>query len=97
VHPRVKLTETKDGTIFEVFIKPHSPKFSITIENDEVLVHATEEPAKGKVNRELVKQLSKVFHSPIELVSGFTSKQKRLLAKGVAKTDVEFILRNQNL
>ncbi len=58
----LKLTETKDGTIVEVFVKPSSPKFSLNLEGDEIVVRCTEEPVKGKVNKELLKALSKVFH-----------------------------------
>ncbi len=90
----MKITETKDGTIMEVFVKPNQPKFNVTIDDDEILVSSTEEPVKGKVNRELIKELSKLFHTKIELVSGFASKQKRLLIAGMGKSEVEQILRS---
>ena len=64
----MKLTETKDGTIIEVFVKPNSPRFEVKVEGDEIVVHCTEEPVKGKVNKELVKELTRFFHSPVELV-----------------------------
>jgi uncharacterized protein (TIGR00251 family) len=89
----MKISETKDGTVMEVFVKPNSPKFETVIGNDEILVYCTEEPVKGKVNKELVKELSRLFHSKIEIVSGFTSKQKKLLIKGAGKSDVERLLR----
>ena len=85
----MKLTETKDGTIIEVYVKPNQPKFKITFDGDEILVHSTEEPVKGKVNKQLIKEISKLFHTNVELVSGATSRQKKLLVKGVAKKEVE--------
>lgn len=88
----MKLTETKDGTIIEVFVKPNQPKFSVKIDGDEIIIFCTEEPIKGKVNKELIKELSKLFHAKVELVSGATSKQKRLLVTGVAKNEVEQLL-----
>jgi len=91
----MKLIETKDGTIIEVYVKPNQPEFSVTIEGDEVIIQSTEEPAKGKVNKELVKQLSRVFHSQVELVSGFASRQKRFLVKGVTENEVERQLRDK--
>ena len=92
----MKINETKDGTIIEVFVKPNQPKFKITTENDEILISSTEEPVKGKVNKEIIKELSKLFHAKVELVSGSTSRQKLLLIKDVKKTEVEQLLHHEN-
>jgi len=89
----MKLGETKDGAIIEVFVKPSSPKFKIVIDDDEIVVFCTEQPVKDKVNRELVKEFAKLFHAKVEVVSGLTSKQKRLLTTGVKKSKVEQLLR----
>jgi len=88
----MKVTETKDGTIIEVFVKPNQPKFDIQIDGDEVVVFSTEEPVKGKVNKEIIKELSKRFHAKVELVSGFASRQKQLLVRGVGKNEAESLL-----
>ena len=92
----MKITETKDGAVIEVFVKPKSTKFEVLLEGDEVVVRCTEEPVKGKVNKELLKALSKFFHTNVELVSGATSRQKRLLLKGMAKSEVERLLRKED-
>jgi uncharacterized protein (TIGR00251 family) len=73
-------------------VKPNQPKFNIKIDDDEIVVFCTEEPVKGKVNKELIKELSKLFHAEIEMVSGFTSKQKRLLIKNKTKSELEPLL-----
>jgi uncharacterized protein (TIGR00251 family) len=91
----MKLTETKDGTIIEVFVKPNQPKFNVKVDGDESIVFCTEEPVKGKVNKELIKELSKLFSAEVEMVSGFTSKQKRFLVKGLDKGDVERLLHTE--
>ena len=88
----MKTNETKNGTIIEVFVKPNQPKFNIKIEGDEIIISCTEEPIKGKVNKEIIKELSKRFHAKVELVSGATSKQKRLLVACAAKKEVEQLL-----
>ena len=90
----MKLVETKDGTIIEVFVKPNQPNFKVSIDGDEIVVFSTEEPVKGKVNRELVREFSRFFHVKVEIFSGLTSKQKQLLIKGIKKTEVERLLRN---
>jgi uncharacterized protein (TIGR00251 family) len=93
VSARMKISETKEGTVIEVFVKPNSAKFDLMIDGDEILVFCMEEPVKGRVNKELIKELSRLFHSKVEIVSGFASKQKRLLIKGIGKSEVEHLLR----
>ena len=92
----MNITETKDGTIIEVFVKPNQPKFKIEVDGDEIKVFSTEEPVKGKVNKEIIKELSKLFHTQIEIISGLTSKQKRLLIKKTNKNKVEALLQTAN-
>jgi uncharacterized protein (TIGR00251 family) len=92
----MKITETKNGAIIEIFVKPNQPKFNVKIDGDEIIVFCTEEPVKGKVNKELIKELSKLFHAQIEIISGLTSKQKRLLIKNISKIETETLLRTEN-
>ena len=88
----MNLAETKNGTIIEVFVKPNQPKFNVKLDGDEILVFCTEEPVRGKVNKELLKELSKLFRAEVEMVSGRTSKQKRLLIKNMRRSEVETVL-----
>ena len=88
----MSINETKDGVIISVFVKPNSPKFRVELDGDEIVIHCTEEPVKGKVNKEIIKELSKLLHAKVELVSGFTSKQKQLFIKGIGKQQAEQLL-----
>jgi uncharacterized protein (TIGR00251 family) len=88
----MKLTQTKDGTVIEVYVKPNSPKFGVSIEDGEIVVHCTQEPKKGKVNKEILKEFSKLFHCRVEITSGATSRKKRLLIKGIKKEEVKHLL-----
>jgi uncharacterized protein (TIGR00251 family) len=81
--------ETKDGATLSVFVKPNSKKFRIEVDGCEVVVYSTEEPVKGKVNKEIIKETGKLFGFKVEIVSGLTSKQKILLFRGVNKAQVE--------
>jgi uncharacterized protein (TIGR00251 family) len=87
--------ETKQGTILEVSVKPRSKEFKIVTEAGEIVVFCREDPVKGKVNKELVKEFSRIFQKRVELVSGFTSKRKKLLIRDVKGGEVErFLLDN---
>ena len=88
----MRINEVKDGVILEVNVKPNSKEFKIVVEGDEIVVFCVEAPVKGKVNKELIKEFSRLFHNKVELVSGFTSKQKKLLIRGFRKSEAERIL-----
>jgi hypothetical protein len=86
------IIEVEDGVILDVNVKPNSREFKIVVEGDEIVVSCTEKPVKGKVNKELLKEFSRLFHNKVELVSGFTFRQKKLLVRGFGKSEVERIL-----
>jgi uncharacterized protein (TIGR00251 family) len=88
----MSVVETKDGVLFTVFVKPNSPKFRVALDGDEIVVYSTEEPIKGKVNKEIIKELTKLFHAKVELASGATSKEKQLFVKGLTKQQVQQLL-----
>jgi uncharacterized protein (TIGR00251 family) len=81
----MKLLKTARGIVLSVYVKPDSKEFKIEVD-DELVVHCEESPVKGRVNKELIKELSKVFKKEVEIVSGFASKQKRIL---IADTSIE--------
>ncbi|MGD9131573.1 MAG: DUF167 domain-containing protein [Candidatus Bathyarchaeota archaeon] len=88
----MKLQETAQGVVLDVHVKPKSKVFQLKIEGDELVVSCREAPVKGKVNREVLKQLSRLFNRPVELVSGFTSRQKRFLVSDIGAEEVNRIL-----
>ncbi len=90
----MSITETKDGVILKVYVKPNSQKFKIELESNEFVVYATEEPEKGRVNKEIIKELTKLLHTKVEIVYGLTSKQKIILVGGLGKEEVERFLCN---
>jgi uncharacterized protein (TIGR00251 family) len=88
----MKLQETAQGVVLDVHVKPKSKKFRVELDGDEIVVSCREAPVKGKVNRELLKQLSRLFGRKVELVSGFTSRQKRFLVSDIGAEEVNRIL-----
>ncbi len=92
----MSVNETKDGLIITIFVKPNSPKFKVEFDGNEIVVFGTEEPVKGKVNKEIINEFTKLFHSKVEIVSGATSKQKKLLIKHGEKKEIEFLLSRES-
>ena len=88
----MKLLETAQGVVVDVHVKPNSKKFRVELDGDELVVSCREAPVKGKVNKELLKQLSRLFNRRVELVSGFTSKQKKILIRDIKAQEVDRIL-----
>jgi uncharacterized protein (TIGR00251 family) len=88
----MSISETKDGTLIKIYVKPNSPKFKVELNDDEIIVYSTEEPEKGKVNKEILKEFSRLLHVKVELVTGATSRQKHLLAFGITKNQAKQLL-----
>ncbi len=88
----MRISETQEGSILAILVKPKSGDFRIVVEHDEILVFCREEPVKGKVNKEIVKEFSKLFLRKVKLVSGHSSKQKKLFIEDACKSEIEHIL-----
>lgn len=88
----MRLNETKEGTVLEVLVKVKYRMFKLIVEGEEVIAKCTQEPVKGRVNKELINELSKIFQREVSLVSGVTSRQKLVLIRGSSKSEVERIL-----
>ena len=88
----MKLVEINRGVIVDVYVKPRSKKFRVVTEENGLLVFSREPPVEGRVNKELVKELSRLFKANVQLISGQTSKQKRILINGVTAAEVNLVL-----
>jgi uncharacterized protein (TIGR00251 family) len=85
----VKIKETEEGLVLDVYVKPRSREFKVVVEGDDIVVHCPGEPVEGRVNRELLKELSRLLGRRVEIISGFSSRQKRLLVRDAEKAEVE--------
>jgi len=64
--------------ILEISVVPNSPKFSVSYKNGRLKVMLTSEPEKNRANIELIQNLSKLLGKQVRIVSGLTSKRKKL-------------------
>jgi uncharacterized protein (TIGR00251 family) len=88
----MRLLETAEGVVLEAYVKPNSKRFRVELDGDEIVVSCSEAPVKGRVNRELVRELSKLFNRRVELVSGFSSRHKKILISNIEVAEVNRIL-----
>lgn len=88
----MKLQETFEGVILNVYVKPNSREFQLELEENMLVVSCREAPVKGKVNKELLKQFSQFFGRNVELVAGSTSRQKKLLVRKITGEEANKIL-----
>jgi uncharacterized protein (TIGR00251 family) len=92
----IDITE-KDGSVsFNVCVVPRSSKSEVVGEHYRSLkVKITAPPVDGAANAELVKVLAKHFGVPranIHIVSGPTSKNKRIKIENLSQSAVESFL-----
>lgn len=90
------MTPTTNGTLIKIIVKPKSRNFRIQPEEENLLVFCTNAPEKGKINKEIVKELSRLLKHQVAIVSGFTSREKIILIQGVKPEELERLLRNRS-
>lgn len=89
----MKMTQAPNGTFLRIMVKPRSKTFGIKPEADALIVCCRNVPEKGKVNKELIKELSKLLKRQVEVVSGFASKEKVIFVRDVKMEELEAMLR----
>ena len=79
------LKETNQGIILKVFVQPRSAKNMIAGQHGDALkIKLTAPPVDGAANKMCIQYLSKFLKIPksaIEIISGHTSRTKRLLLR----------------
>jgi uncharacterized protein (TIGR00251 family) len=63
-------------------VTPNSNKFSVKIDGETAAIHATEEPERGRVNLEIIKEFQKRFGLKVRILRGATSRRKLLEIDG---------------
>jgi uncharacterized protein (TIGR00251 family) len=88
----IPLTAAKAGIVFSVRVVPRAGRTSIAgVRGDALLVRLAAPPVEGAANDALVAFLSTSFDRPkrdITLVSGHSSRDKRVAIAGLDETEV---------
>jgi len=86
------LTETADGVILSLRVQPRSSKNQVVGVHDGALkLKLTAPPVDGSANKCCCDFISKLLGVPvrdIEIISGSTSRFKRVLVSGLGKEDI---------
>ena len=89
----VQITETADGIIFEVRVTTRAAFVGIAGEYEGALkVRLSSPPVDGAANAELVRLISKklgLAKSAVAIISGETSRTKRLRITGATAEEVQ--------
>ena len=93
-----KQKQTDVSATLSVRIQPRASKNGVTrMEDGSLKIRLTAPPVDGAANEALVKFLSDTFSvskSQIEIVSGHTSREKRVKISGMGDEDVNRLLNN---
>ncbi|NYB51145.1 MAG: YggU family protein [Methanobacteriaceae archaeon] len=91
-----RVQSTAKGITVNIEVSPNSSKFQITGYNQwrqtlEVKIKAP--PSKGKANKEIMKEFSKLTGYETEIVSGHKSRRKTLRINGITEQSFVNILK----
>ena len=85
------MTTTTDGVLLDIDVSTKSDNFRITGYNNwrksfEIKIKAV--PQKGKANKEIISQFSKLTKRRVEITSGHKSHRKTLKIYGIGEEDL---------
>jgi uncharacterized protein (TIGR00251 family) len=87
------MTATEAGVILAVRVVPRASRSELQgIHGDALKIRLQAPPVEGKANRELVEFIAEalgVSRSSIEILTGDTNRNKRVLVRGVSMQQVE--------
>lgn len=89
----IAVTDHAEGCVLPVRAQPGARRAGVQGEQAGALkIAVTAPPEDGRANRALIEELRKALglkRSQVELIGGQTSRDKRFLIRGLARTEVE--------
>jgi len=90
------VVDYKEGVLVTIYVKPMSRGEGLKV-NEELIYSTPEKPVKNKVNKALIKYLSKRLEIPstkIHIIRGEKSREKKIYIEGVKPSTLIMILKN---
>ena len=85
----INIREVENGIVVSVKVQPNASKDMVVGEHaDQLKIAVTVAPEKGKANKTVIKVLSKLLgvkSSDVEILSGETSREKKVFIRNITK------------
>lgn len=82
------IKEIDNDLLVNIDVSPNGSKFEIIGYNtwrERIELRIKAIPQKGKANKEIIKEISSLVNSPVEIVQGLKSHQKTLRIQNISK------------
>lgn len=83
------IAEVQDGILVDIEVSPKSKKFEIAGYNEwreRIEIRLKSPPLKGKANKEIINEFSKLTKKDVEIISGLKSQHKTLKIYNISKS-----------
>ncbi len=92
----IDVRKVEGGIVVSVKVQPNASKDRVVGEHaDQIKIAVTVAPEKGKANKAVIKVLSHwlgIKSSDIEIVSGETSKDKKVFIRNINEDDINRVI-----
>ena len=92
----INIREVEGGVVVSVKVQPNASRDRIVGEHaDQLKIAVTVAPEKGKANKSVIKVLSRLLgvkSSDIEILSGETSRDKKVLIRNISEEEFNRVI-----
>ena len=92
----INIREVEGGVVVSVKVQPNASRDRVVGEHgDQLKIAVTVAPEKGKANKSVIKVLSRLLgvkSSDIEILSGETSRDKKVLIRNISEEDFNRVI-----
>ena len=92
----INIREVEGGVVVSVKVQPNASRDRVVGEyGDQLKIAVTVAPEKGKANKSVIKVLSRLLgvkSSDIEILSGETSRDKKVLIRNISEEEFNRVI-----
>ena len=92
----INIKEVEGGVVVSVKVQPNASRDRVVGEHgDQLKIAVTVAPEKGKANKSVIKVLSRLLgvkSSDIEILSGETSRDKKVLIRNISEEEFNRVI-----